>query len=113
MPTTVKRLNTVAAKYAASLKNDLLQKLQGFEAGWQAVSTDHQQVKAGLSSDRTDRSTARRGLEMVLLHAVHQVADRFPGDTAQCLSFFNFNLLEGSKSHREKTPVETKGPAAV
>ena len=95
------------------LKSDLLQKLQGFEAGWQAVSTDHQQVKAGLSSDRTDRSTARRGLEMVLLHAVHQVADRFPGDTVQCLTFFNFNLLEGSKSHREKTPVETKGPAAV
>ena len=113
MPTIVKRLNGVATKYAASLSPNLLSKLQGFEAGWHLVSTDHQQVKASLSSDRTDRTTARSSLEVVLLHAVYQVADRFPGNVAQCLTFFDFNLLEGTKSHKEKTPAEAKGTAVV
>ena len=107
MPVLVKRLNTTAAKYADKLSSSLAARLQSFEAEWQLVSNQQQQVQASLSSDRTDRSTARRMLETALLHTVHHVADRFPGDVAQCSVLFNFSLLQTAKSHKEKalTPI--------
>ena len=105
MPVIAKRLADTAAKYASVLNSSLAARLQSFDAGWQSVSNQQQQTQASLSNGRNDLSAARRTLEITLLHILHQVAERFPGDVTQCSSLFNFGFLEAPKSHREKAPT--------
>ena len=50
-----------------------------------------------MDTDRTERSAARRALEVLLMKLMFKVGDAFTGETEKCNSFFNFELLDATK----------------
>jgi hypothetical protein len=95
MPVLVKRVNMAATTHAAKLSPTLVAMLQGFEVSWDATRTEQTKVKGMVSDNRTDRGDARTAVEQTLLVIIHTLAAKFPGDSEQCMAFFDFNLLEG------------------
>lgn len=102
MPTITTRLNTAATSNSAALGATLTAQLQGFSTQWIALRKQQLDNKAVLKTNRTERSTARVNVENSLLAAVRFVANKYLGDVAQCMTFFNFSLLEGVHHNAEK-----------
>lgn len=105
MPTITSRINTAATANATALGTTLTTQLQAFKTDWVAVRNKQLKVKADLKTNRTERSTARITVENCLIAAVRFIANKYPGDEAKCMQFFNFSLLEGVR--RSTTPTET------
>jgi hypothetical protein len=95
MPTITTRINTAATNNATALGATLTTKLQSFKTDWVSVRNLQLKSKADLKGNRTERSTARITVENCLIAAVRFVANKYPGDEAKCLQFFDFSLLEG------------------
>lgn len=102
MPVLVRRVSVAATKYAAQLGTELTATLQGFEQAWQITRKEQQQVKGSVDDSRTTRTDARREVETALIIAIHTVGAMFPGDTQQCSSFFDLNLLEAQTRTQKK-----------
>lgn len=62
-----------------------------------AVREGQLKQKSALKTTRVERSLARKNLEMELLKTIHFIANIFPGDEKQAMSFFDFNLLFGAR----------------
>ena len=97
LPTIMERLKTVAVAYKTPLGAAISAQLQGFQTSWTTVRGNQLQQKAALKTNRSDRTTARRTVEIELLKTIHFIGNKFPGDAEQCMVFFDFNLLFGSR----------------
>jgi len=95
MPTITTRINTAATNNATAIGTELTTKLQSFKADWVTVRKLQLKTKADLKGNRTERSTARKTVENCLIAAVRFIGNKYPGEEAKCLQFFDFNLLEG------------------
>jgi hypothetical protein len=102
MPVLVKRINTAATAHAAALSPALVATLQGFENTWFATRTEQVRVKHMVSDNRSERSAARTSLETALLVTLFTIAAKFPGNAQECLTFFDFGLLEGKGRGKKK-----------
>ena len=99
MPTIMERLKVAATTHQAAIGATISGELQAFQAQWETVREKQLEEKAAVKTNRTDRSVARRDVELALLKTIHFIADKFPGDVARCKTFFDFNLLFGAR-HR-------------
>ena len=99
MPTIMERLKVAATIHQGAIGATISGELQAFQAQWETVREKQLQEKAAVKTNRTDRSVARRDVEIALLKTIHFIADKFPGDVARCKTFFDFNLLFGAR-HR-------------
>lgn len=105
MPTIMTRLKTAATTHQAAIGATISGELQAFETQWTTVRDNQLQEKAAVKTNRTDRTVARREVEIELLKTIHFIADKFPGDVARCKTFFDFNLLFGARHKSlEDTP---------
>jgi len=95
MPTITTRINKAATNYATALGTELTTNLQSFMADWVTVRKLQLNTKADLKTNRTERSTARKTVENCLIAAVRFIGNKYPGDVAKCMQFFDFSLLEG------------------
>ena len=95
----MERLKVAATTHQAAIGATISGELQAFQAQWETVREKQLQEKAAVKTNRTDRSVARRDVELALLKTIHFIADKFPGDVARCKTFFDFNLLFGAR-HR-------------
>jgi hypothetical protein len=107
IPTIMERLKTIAVTYQAQLGATISNQLQDFQTQWTAVRGSQLQQKSALKTNRSDRSIARKNVEMELLKTIHFIGNKFPGDEKQSMTFFDFNLLFGArhKSLEDKPPV--------
>jgi len=103
METVMERLKTVADTYETELGTAISTKLQGFQSEWAVLRGSQLQQKSEVKINRSERTDARRNLEMALLKTIHQIAQKFPGDVEKCKVFFDFHLLFGV---HHTTPVE-------
>ncbi|WP_432670219.1 hypothetical protein [Flavobacterium sp. SM2513] len=107
MPTLMGRLKVTAAKYETQIGAKISGELQAFQSQWEDVRNKQLQEKAAVKTNRTDRSVARRAVELELLKTIHFIGAKFPGDVARCQSFFDFNLLFGARHKSlENAPPE-------
>ena len=97
IPTVMERLKVTAAKYEVQIGAVISTELQMFQTKWQELRGQQLQEKAAVKTNRTDRSVARRAVELELLKTIHFIGAKFPGDVARCQSFFDFNLLFGAR----------------
>jgi len=93
MPVLVSRVKTAATAFATQLGEPLATNLKNFETAWQSSRTAQQQQMGTVGDHRMGRSTAETNVQLALIFAVHNVAAIFPGDAAQCSSYFDFSLL--------------------
>ena len=101
-PTIMARLKTVGEKYKAQLGTSISTQLQEFQEKYKTLREDQLDGKAAVKTNRSDRSVARKAVEIELIKTIHHIGEKFPGDVAQCMVFFDFNLLY-AKSRRKKT----------
>ncbi len=107
MPTIMERLKVTAAKYEVQIGAVISTDLQTFQTKWQQLRGQQLEEKAAVKTNRTDRSVARRAVELELLNTIHFIASKFPGDVARCQNFFDFNLLFGARHKSlEDAPAE-------
>jgi hypothetical protein len=107
IPTIVDRLYVVSEKYSDKLGPSLTEQLRAFKPNWDAVRQSQLQQKSAVKTNRSDRTTARRNVEIELLKIIHFIAYTFPGDVKKSMTFFDFNLLFGvrrSKDNEDQTP---------
>ena len=97
MPTIMERLKVTAAKYEVQIGTVISTELQMFQTKWKELRGQQLEEKAAVKTNRTDRSVARRAVELELLKTIHFIGAKFPGDVARCQSFFDFNLLFGAR----------------
>jgi hypothetical protein len=97
MPTVMERLKVTAAKYEVRIGAVIATELQMFQTKWKELRGQQLEEKAAVKTNRTDRSVARRAVELELLKTIHFIGAKFPGDVARCKSFFDFNLLFGAR----------------
>jgi hypothetical protein len=96
------RLKTVSEKYKIQLATSISTQLQEFQEKYKTLREDQLDGKAAVKTNRSDRSVARKAVEIELIKTIHHIGQKFPGDVAQCMVFFDFNLLY-AKSRRKKT----------
>ena len=99
IPTVMTRLNVAALAHSAALGATISGELQAFQTQWIAVRESQLQQKSAVKTNRSDRTTARKEVEIAMLKTIHFVANKFPGDVLKCKTFFDFNLLFGAR-HR-------------
>ncbi|MGV9003742.1 hypothetical protein [Flavobacterium sp.] len=105
MPTIMERLAVAAVTHQAAIGATISGELQAYQTQWTTARNNQLQEKAAVKTNRTDRSVARKEVEIALLKTIHFIADKFPGDVARCKTFFDFNLLFGARhSSLEDTP---------
>ncbi|MEP6468124.1 MAG: hypothetical protein ABJB05_17560 [Parafilimonas sp.] len=93
MPVLVSRVKTAATGFATQLGAPLTTTLQNFETAWQNSRTAQQQQMGTVGDNRMGRTTAETNVQLALIFAVHNIGAIFPGDAAQCSSYFDFSLL--------------------
>ena len=93
IPTVMDRLKTTAVTYNAQLGATISADLQAFQAKWTDLRKQQLEGKSAVKTNRSDRTTARKKVEIALLQTIHFIANKFPGDVLKCKTFFNFNLL--------------------
>jgi hypothetical protein len=106
IPTVMDRLKTVGAKYKTQLGDAISTKLQEFQTTWNDLREEQLEGKSAVKTNRSDRSVARRAVEIELLKTIHFIGNKFPGDVVKCMLFFDFNLLfsvHHSSSHNAST----------
>ena len=91
MPTVMERLKVAAQTHKEAIGETISNELQAFQTQWITVRKNQLQEKAAVKTNRTDRTAARRDVELVLLKTIHFIADKFPGDVLRCKTFFDFN----------------------
>jgi hypothetical protein len=101
-PTLMARLKTVGEKYKVQLGTKISTDLQAFQDQYETLRSEQLQGKAAVKTNRADRSVARRAVEIELIKTIHHIAEKFPADVAQCMVYFDFNLLY-AKSRSKKT----------
>jgi len=105
IPTIMERLHTVAEVHKVALGQPMSDQLKNFQTQWIELRESQLQLKSAVKTNRADRSVARKAVEMELLKTIHFIGQLFPGNEAQCLIFFDFNLLFGiHKAKHEPTP---------
>lgn len=97
MATLTQRVGKMASKYATALGDEVVNRLKIFAQDWEHKRDDQQQQEGTMDTDRTERSAARRALEVLLMKLMFKVGDAFTGETEKCNSFFNFELLDATK----------------
>lgn len=97
IPTVMERLKTVAVSYQTQLGATISTQLQDFQTQWTVLRESQLQQKSAVKTNRSDRTIARRNVELELLKTIHFIANKFPGDEAKCNVFFDFNLLFGAR----------------
>ena len=110
MPTVMDRLKIAATSHSADLGATITAQLQGFQAQWVTVRDNQLQQKAAVKTNRAERSTARRAVEICLLKVIHVIGDKYPGNVEQCMTFFNFSLLFGVYHSNVKNDGEPVTP---
>ena len=93
MDVLVNRVKDAATAFATQLGETLTATLQGFETAWQNSRNTQQQQMGTVGDNRMGRTTAETNVQLALIFAVHNIAAIFPGDVAQCSSYFDFSLL--------------------
>ncbi|MEM0543427.1 hypothetical protein WFZ85_12435 [Flavobacterium sp. j3] len=106
MPTIVERLKVAAVKHQVAIGATISGELQGLETKWKTLRENQLQEKAAVKTNRTDRSVARRDVEIALLETIHFIGKKFPGDVKRCLNFFNFNLLFAARHKSLEDPKD-------
>ena len=106
MPTVMERLKVAAQTHKEAIGETISNELQAFQTQWITVRKNQLQEKAAVKTNRTDRTAARRDVELVLLKTIHFIADKFPGDVLRCKTFFDFNLLFGARHKSLEDPAE-------
>jgi hypothetical protein len=106
IPTVMERLKTVAVSYQTQLGATISTKLQSFQTQWTALRGSQLQQKSAVKTNRSDRTIARRNVELELLKTIHFIGNKFPGDEAKCIVFFDFNLLFGARHKSLEDPAE-------
>lgn len=101
-PTIMARLKTVGEKYKVQLGTKISTDLQAFQDQYETLRSEQLQGKAAVKTNRADRSVARREVEIELIKTIHHIGEKFPGNVAQCMVYFDFNLLY-AKSRGKKT----------
>jgi hypothetical protein len=104
-PTIMARLKTVGEKYKVQLGTTISTQLQEFQEKYKTLRDDQLQGKAAVKTNRADRSVAKKEVEVELIKTIHHIGEKFPGDVAQCMVFFDFNLLYAK--NRSKKTAET------
>jgi hypothetical protein len=110
MPILMKRIKTAATAHAATLGADIATELQAFEPAFENARNSQQQTKGSVDENRSDRSAARRNVEEALVKIVHNIAERFPGNVQQCMSFFDFSLLNGKSRKKDEDDATADAP---
>jgi hypothetical protein len=105
IPTIMERLNTVAVTYQTQLGATISTQLQDFQTQWTALRGSQLQQKSAVKTNRSDRTVARRNVELELLKTIHFIANKFPGDVKFSMVFFDFNLLFGARHKSLEDPV--------
>jgi hypothetical protein len=105
IPTVMERLNTVAVTYQVQLGATISTQLQDFQTQWTALRGSQLQQKSAVKTNRSDRTVARRNVELELLKTIHFIANKFPGDVKLSMVFFDFNLLFGARHKSLEDPV--------
>jgi hypothetical protein len=105
IPTIMERLNTVAVTYQVQLGATISTQLQDFQTQWTALRGSQLQQKSAVKTNRSDRTIARRNVEIELLKTIHFIANKFPGDVKLSMVFFDFNLLFGARHKSLEDPV--------
>lgn len=98
MPILVERLKLAATNNSTALGTELTTQLQAFKASWEGLRDNQLQSKAAVSTNRTERTSNRKAVEICLLKAIHFIADKYIGNVQECMVYFDFNLLFGSSS---------------
>jgi hypothetical protein len=101
-PTIMARLKTVGEKYKVKLGTTISTELQAFQEKYETLREDQLQGKAAVKTNRADRSVARKAVEIELIKTIHHIGEKFPGDVAQCMVFFDFNLLYAKSRGKKK-----------
>jgi hypothetical protein len=112
LPTLLKRVKQAATTHAATIGSTIATELQGFDAAFAAAKDVQSKKKGDVKENRSDRTTARKQVEIALCTIIHDIGKRFPGDVQRCMSFFDFGLLEkkgaGKKSDDKNSPAAQK-----
>ena len=95
MVTVLDRLKLVAVTYNVQLGDEISTHLQSFRTKWDDVRESQLGQKSAVKTNRSDRSIARKAVEISLLKTIHFIGDKYPGDVNRCKVFFDFNLLFG------------------
>ncbi len=104
----LQRLKKAATDHAPALGIPLATELQDYEARWEIVRSGQQQKRGKVSENRTERTTARKDVEIALTRIIHNIADRYPGNVQQCMAFFDFTLLTAKKKGKGDEDDEQK-----
>jgi hypothetical protein len=97
IPTVMERLKTAAINNQTAIGAVISGELQAFQNDWILVRKTQLEGKAAVKTNRSDRTTARKEVEIALLKTIHFVADKYPADVLKCKTFFDFNLLFGAR----------------
>lgn len=97
MPTVMERLRVAAINNQAAIGATISGELQTFQTQWTTLRESQLQQKSAVKTNRSDRTTARKDVEIALLQTIHFIANKFPGDVLKCKTFFDFNLLFGAR----------------
>ena len=97
IPTVMERLRVAALAHSAALGATISGELQAFQTQWTTLRESQLQQKSAVKTNRSDRTTARKEVEINLLKTIHFIANKFPGDVLKCKTFFDFNLLFGAR----------------
>ena len=100
-PVLLARVKTAAAKYGAQLGAPMDAELAAFEPAYMDLRGNQQGAKGSVDDNRSERTEARKNLETALLRAIYQVADKYPGNVAQCKSYFDFRRLYSAGRHHD------------
>jgi hypothetical protein len=97
IPTVMERLKVAATTHQTPIGATISGELQAFQTQWTDLRKAQLEGKSAVKTNRSDRTTARRNVEIELLKTIHFIANKFPGDVLKCKTFFNFNLLFGAR----------------
>lgn len=88
--------------FDAALSADLKTKLNGFYTQWHTLRNQQETAKSKVTDNRTERTDARKEMEMALHKAVATVNLEFPLEEDKCARFFDFNMLYPVKHHEKE-----------
>lgn len=105
-PVLMARVHELAQEHAVLLKPDLVTRLSGFEATFDAVREAQLAHMSRVSTNRSERNTARPNLELVLTELIHEIARRHPGDINACKAYVRWNLLYAPSARRTREQAD-------
>lgn len=100
----LERIYDISAEHTAALGPEITTELQGWKAQYEQARNNHQQAKGNVDTNRSQRTTARKQVEEALVKVIHNIGERYPGNVQQCMSFFDFSLLDGKSRKKENAP---------